>query len=61
VKADHGAAAKPAHLLGVGLDNGLPDGDLSVAADRDHPVLTDRQDGRAVPCAAVPWAGLARF
>ena len=47
--ADHVALAEPAHLLGVGLDDGLADRDLAVAADRDHAALADGQDGGAVP------------
>ena len=47
--ADHVAAAEPAHLLGIGLDDGLADRDLAVAADRDQPALADGQDGGAVP------------
>ena len=47
--ADHVALAEPAHLLGVGLDDGLADRDLAVAADHDAAALADGQDGRAVP------------
>ena len=47
--ADHVALAQPAHLAGIGLDDGLADRDLAVAADRDHAALADGQDGGAVP------------
>ena len=54
--ADHVAFAEPAHLLGIGFDDGLADRDLAVAADRDQAALADGQDG-----GAVPEAGLADF
>jgi hypothetical protein len=47
--ADHVALGEPAHLAGVGLDDGLPDRDLPVAADRHGAALADRQDRGAVP------------
>src|SRR5262249_52973992 len=37
------------HLLGIGLDDGLADRHLPVAADDDAAALADGQDGRAVP------------
>ena len=45
------SAAKPAHLAGVGLDDGLADRDLAVAADGDEPALANGQDRGAVPGA----------
>ena len=39
--ADHVALAEAAHLLGVGLDDGLADRDLAVAADHDAAALAD--------------------
>ena len=47
--ADHVAFAEPAHFLGVGLDDGLADRDLAVAADDDRAALADGQNGGAVP------------
>src|SRR5258708_7591835 len=47
--ADDVALAEAAHLLGIGLDDGLPDGDLAVAPDGDGPALADGQYGGAVP------------
>src|SRR5690349_23843969 len=47
--ADHVAFAEAAHLLGVGLDDGLPDRNLPVASDHDAAALADGQDGGAVP------------
>ena len=47
--ADHVALAEPAHLLGIGLDDGLADRDLAVAADDHAAALADGQDGGAVP------------
>src|SRR5262249_53271077 len=47
--ADDVALAKLADLLGVGLDDGLADRDLAVAADHHLAALADRQDRRAVP------------
>ena len=55
--ADHVAFAEAAHLLGIGLDDGLADRDLAVAADRDQPALADGQDGGAVPMAGGPVSG----
>ena len=49
--ADDLSAAKPAHLAGVGFDDGLADRDLAVAADGDKPALADGQDRGAVPGA----------
>src|SRR5262245_37426791 len=46
---DHVALAEAAHLLGVGLDDGLADGHLPVAADHDAAAFADGQDRRAVP------------
>ena len=54
--ADHVAVAEPAHFLGIGLDDGLPDRDLAVAADGHQPALADGQNG-----GAVPVGGLANF
>ena len=51
--ADDVALAEPAHLLGVGLDDGLADRDLAVAADDDLAALADGQDGGAVPGAGL--------
>ena len=51
--ADHVALAETAHLLGIGLDDGLLDRDLAVAADRHHAALADGQDGRAMPKGSV--------
>ena len=47
--ADHVALAQAAHLLGIGLDDGLADGDLAVAADHHRTALADGEDGGAVP------------
>ena len=47
--ADHIALAEPAHFFGVGLDDGLADRDLPVAADHDASALADGQNGGAVP------------
>ena len=47
--ADHVAFAQAAHLLGIGLDDGLADGDLAVAADHHRAALADGEDGGAVP------------
>src|SRR5712672_95708 len=47
--ADDVAVREPAHLAGIGLDDGLADRDLAVAADGHDPALADRQDGGAVP------------
>ena len=49
--ADDLSAAKLPHLAGVGLDDGLADRDLAVAADGDEPALADGQDRGAVPGA----------
>src|SRR5205814_890159 len=43
------ALAEAAHLLGVRLDDGLPDAHLAVARDDDRTVLADGQDGGGVP------------
>jgi hypothetical protein len=53
--ADYLALAEPAHLLGVGLDDRLPDRDLTVAAHGYQAALAHGQDGRAVPLRE--WAG----
>jgi hypothetical protein len=47
--ADHVALGEPAHLAGVGLDDGLADRHLPVAADDDAAALADGEDGGAVP------------
>src|SRR3974390_2191377 len=47
--ADHVALGQAAHLARIGLDDGLPDRHLPVAADDDGAALADRQDGGAVP------------
>ena len=47
--ADHVALAEAPHLPGIGLDDGLADRDLPVAADDDAAALADGQDGGAVP------------
>ena len=47
--ADHVAFAEAAHLLGIGLHDGLADGDLAVAADHHAAALADGEDGGAVP------------
>src|SRR5439155_26485997 len=47
--ADHVALAELADLFGVGLDDGLADRDLAVAADHHPAALADRQNGGAVP------------
>src|SRR6266478_1845957 len=47
--ADHVAFGEPAHLLGVGLDDSLADGDLAVAADHGSAGLTDRENRGTVP------------
>ncbi len=47
--ADHVALAEAAHLAGIGLDDGLADRDLTVAADDHAAALADGQDGGAVP------------
>src|SRR6185437_4741170 len=47
--ADHVALAQATDLFGVRLDDGLADGDLTVAADHDGAALTDGEDGGAVP------------
>src|SRR6202035_4137071 len=51
--ADHLALAEPAHFLGIGLDDGLADRDLAVAADRHHAALADGENGGAVPEAGL--------
>ena len=43
------AVAQPAHLAGVGLDDGLAHRDLAVAGDDDLAALAHGEDGRAVP------------
>src|SRR5712664_626004 len=47
--ADDVAFGEPAHLLGVGLDDSLADGDLAVAADHGSAGLTDRENRGTVP------------
>ncbi|KTT92317.1 hypothetical protein NS44R_14670, partial [Mammaliicoccus sciuri] len=47
--ADHVALADPANLLGVGLDHGLADRDLPVAADHHLAALADGADRGAMP------------
>src|SRR5262249_59115025 len=47
--ADHVALGEPPHLARIGLDDGLADRDLPVAADRHGAALADRQDRGAVP------------
>ena len=47
--ADHLALAELPDLFGVGLDHGLADGNLAVAADHDPAALADGQNGGAVP------------
>src|SRR5262249_49407633 len=47
--ADDVALAQTAHLLGIGLDDGLADADLAVAADGDDPAFADGQDRGRVP------------
>ena len=47
--ADDVTLTKPAHLLGVGLDDGLADRHLAVATDDDATALADGEDGGAVP------------
>jgi hypothetical protein len=47
--ADDVALGEPADLLGIGLDDGLADRDLAVAADGDHAILADGQDRGCVP------------
>src|SRR5439155_26824654 len=46
---DHVALAEFADLFGVGLDDGLANRDLAVAADHYFAALADRQDRGAVP------------
>ena len=46
---DHIALAEPAHLLGVRLDDGLPEAHLSVAGDDGLAALLHQDDGRRVP------------
>ena len=53
--ADDVAFAEPAHFLGIGLDDGLADRDLAVAADDHGAALADGQDGGAVPEMGVRW------
>ena len=43
------ALAQPAHLAGVGLDDGIAEGHLAVAGDHHLAALADGEDGRAVP------------
>ena len=47
--ADDVAFAQPPYLFGIGLDDGLTDGNLAVAPDGDRPILAYRQYGGAVP------------
>src|SRR5207247_9999296 len=47
--SDHVTLAQLAHLLGIGLDDGLADRNLTVAADHGSPALADAQDRGAVP------------
>ena len=46
---DHVALADAAHLLGVGLDDGVTQGYLAVAGHHDLRALADAEDGGAVP------------
>ena len=65
--ADHVALAEAAHLLGVGLDDGLADRDLAVAADHDacRPCGRSgwwcRARGRGRGTACAESRGYARF
>src|SRR5262249_50654190 len=56
--ADHGTAAESADLFGIGLDDGLANRYLPVAADGDQPALAAGQNGRAMPRAV--WACFCR-
>jgi hypothetical protein len=46
---DDVALGEAAHFLGVGLDDGLADRHLAIAADGDDTALADSENGRAVP------------
>src|SRR6476659_3544566 len=47
--SDDVAIADTAHLLGVGLDDGLAKGDLSVAGNHHLAALADGEDRRPIP------------
>ena len=51
---DDVALAQPAHLAGVGFDDGVAEAHLAVAGDHDLAPLADREDGGAVP-GTEPW------
>src|SRR6266436_9449006 len=62
--ADHVALGEPADLPGVGLDDRLADGDLTVAADHGSAGLTDRENRGTVPkieILGLHWASLDRW
>jgi hypothetical protein len=53
--ADDIALAEFADLFGVGLDDGLADRDLPIAADHHFAALANRQNRGAVPDRRVIW------